>query len=469
MNRARFLAKAGKGEAMNRRHFLAGLGAAGALPFAAPALAQTLFQNVDLRGSINAADLGFRPGAFDDQSKIFERILNDASNTNQPVFLPPGVYVVSNLKLPRRVRINGVSGASRIVYGGEGHLIVAEDAEILELSNLVIDGQNRSLGEYAQGLIDVRRVPQMRIDHCEIVGSSKNALVLESVTGSVEGNRISGANDAAVYSVEGNGLSIAGNTVADCANGGILVHRWQQGEDGTIITGNRVSRIRATNGGTGQFGNGINVFRAGNVQVSNNVVSDCAFSAIRSNSGNNVQILGNSCNRSGETAIYAEFAFEGAIISNNVVQGAANGISIANFNEGGRLSVVTGNLVRDLSETGPYPPDAPGFGIGIHVEAETAVSSNVIENAPLFGINIGWGEFMRNVSATGNVIRNAGEGIAVTVVKGAGPAVISDNVIEGAKRGAIMGHKWVDIASGDMALHGAQGFDHLTVERNRAS
>src|SRR5690606_12330312 len=128
---------------------------------------------------------------------------------------------------------------------------------------------------------------------------------------------------------------IVGNTVADCGNGGILVHRWEKGEDGTIVTGNRIERISAAHGGTGQFGNGINVYRAGNVIVADNRIADCAFSAIRSNSGSNVQITGNNCARSGETAIYSEFAFEGAIISSNIVDGAANGISIVNFNEGG--------------------------------------------------------------------------------------------------------------------------------------
>jgi uncharacterized secreted repeat protein (TIGR03808 family) len=451
---------------MNRRKFL--MGAATLAATAAPARATSPLLNADMRGSINAADLGFRPGAFDDQSRIFERILNEAASNDQAVFLPPGVYSVSNLKLPRRVRLNGVTGASRIVYGGEGHLLVAEDAELFELTNLVIDGQNRALGDYSAGLIECRRVGHVVIDECEIIGASKNALNLENAKGRVERNRISGANDAGIYSVEAAGLSISDNTVEDCANGGILVHRWQAADDGTIISGNRISRIRASNGGTGQFGNGINVFRAGNVQIANNQVSNCAFSAIRSNSGNNVQILGNNCARSGETAIYSEFAFEGAVIANNIVQGGANGISVANFNEGGRLSVVSGNLIRDLSSKGPYEADPPGFGIGIHVEAETSVSSNVIENAPLFGINLGWGKYLRNVSATGNVIRNAGEGIAVTVVDGAGPAVIADNVIQGAKKGAILGHKWADIVSGDMALHGNQGFAHLTVERNRA-
>jgi hypothetical protein len=73
--------------------------------------------------------------------------------------------------------------------------------------------------------------------------------------------------------------------VRDCANGGILVHRWSVGEDATIVARNRVMRIAARAGGTGQNGNGINIFRAGNVMVTDNHVSDCAFSAIRANSG----------------------------------------------------------------------------------------------------------------------------------------------------------------------------------------
>ena len=294
-----------------------------------------MLQNADIRGSINAADLGFRPGAFDDQSKVFERILRDASDNDQPVFLPPGVYVVSNLKLPRRVRINGVPGASRIVYGGEGHLFAADGIDMLHLSGIVIDGQNRALGDYATGLIEARHVGNVVIEACEINGSSKNGVSLEGGSGRIDRCNVSGAKDAAIYSVEARGMDISSNVIADCANGGILVHRWKAAEDGTIVSGNRISRISAANGGTGQNGNGINIFRAGNVQVSNNVIADCAFTAIRSNSGSNIQIIGNSCARSGETAIYSEFAFEGAVIANNVVQGAANGISIANFNEGG--------------------------------------------------------------------------------------------------------------------------------------
>lgn len=420
-----------------------------------------------MRGSINATELGVRPGALDDQSRAFGKMLTEASDRNIPVFLPAGTYVVSNITLPPFLRLSGVPGATRIIYGGDGHLMAAEDAVHLELSGLVLDGANRWMGDYAQGLLDLRRVGQAVIDNCQIVGSGKNGMSLERVAGRIDRTTISGAADAGVYSVEAKGLSITGNIVSDCANGGILVHRWQVADDGTMVTGNRVERIAARSGGTGQHGNGINIFRADKVIVSGNNVADCAFSAIRANSASNLQMSGNTCSRSGETALYAEFAFEGAVISNNIVDGAANGISIVNFNEGGRAAICSGNLVRNLSTTGPYPADAPGFGVGIGVEADTSVTGNMIENAPLFGIKIGWGPYMRNVVATSNVIRESPTGIAVTVVDGAGPAVISDNVISGATKGAVVGYRWSDAATGDMASLGSSGYAHLTVERNQ--
>ncbi|MFP3387134.1 hypothetical protein, partial [Tritonibacter sp. SIMBA_163] len=76
---------------------------------------------------------------------------------------------------------------------------------------------------------------------------------------------------------------------------------------------------------------------------------------------------------------YSEFGFEGAIVTGNLVDGAANGINIANFNEGGRLAIVANNIIRNISLTGPYEHDSVGFGIGIGVEADTVVSGNVIE------------------------------------------------------------------------------------------
>ncbi|UCI25271.1 TIGR03808 family TAT-translocated repetitive protein [Mesorhizobium sp. B2-8-5] len=457
---------------LNRRTLLArtaGFAVAGV--FAGKALAKSLpgIEMAAMRGSINATEIGVQPGAVDDQSKVFAKMLAEASDRDQPVFLPGGTYLVSNLKLPARVRLSGVPGATRIVYGGNGHLMMAEQAEHIEFSGLMLDGANRWLADYTQGLLDLRRVGHLVIDNCQVTGSGKNGLALEHAVGRVGRCDISGAADAGIYSVEAGGLEISGNTVSDCANGGILVHRWQAAEDGTIVSGNRVQRIGARSGGTGQNGNGINTFRAGNVIISGNVVSDCAFTAVRANSSSNLQITGNTCSRSGETGIYSEFSFEGAILSNNLVDGAANGISIVNFNEGGRMAVCSNNIVRNLSTTGPYTADPPGFGVGISAEADTTVSGNVVENAPLYGMQLGWGPYLRNVVASGNIIRQAGTGIVVSVVEGSGSAVISDNVIDGAKNGAIIGQRWADPVTGDLSQSTDTGYAHLTVERNKVS
>ena len=456
---------------LNRRDLLALAGAGAAAALVRPATAAGIdgVTTAAMRGSIDATEFGALPGAMDDQSKTFARMLDIASDRDTPLFLPPGVYIVSNLTLPRRVRLTGVPGASRIIYGGDGHLLIGEDAERVELSGIVFDGANRWLRDDALGLIDLRRTRHLAIDNCEIVGSGKNGIALERSAGRIERTAVSGAADAGIYSVEASGLSITANTVSDCANGGILVHRWQAADDGTIVSGNRVSRIAARNGGTGQHGNGINVFRAANVIVSNNIVSDLAFSAIRANSASNIQIANNTCIGSGETGIYSEFSFEGAVINGNIVDGAANGISIVNFNEGGRLAICSANIVRNLVNKGPYEQEPPGFGVGISVEADCAATGNVVENVPLYGLQLGWGEFMRNVVATGNVIRKAGTGIIVSVVEGTGSAVISDNVIDQVSDGAVVGYRWAEKATGDLALEGAGGHANLTIERNRLS
>jgi len=113
---------------------------------------------------------------------------------------------------------------------------------------------------------------------------------------------------------------------------------------------------------------------------------------------------------------------------------------------------------------GADPNDPAGVGIG--VEADTAVSGNVIENAPAAGILLGWGRYMRDVAATGNVVRSCGVGIAVSVAAGAGPAVIADNLISGSRRGAILGMDGHAAVTGELAGE-AQRFAHLTISGNR--
>jgi uncharacterized secreted repeat protein (TIGR03808 family) len=241
----------------------------------------------------------------------------------------------------------------------------------------------------------------------------------------------------------------------------------QAGDDGTVVTGNRIDAA-ARAGGSGQNGNAINVFRAGNVLVSENRITGAAFTAVRGNAASNLRVIGNACSDCGEVAIYAEFGFEGALIANNTIDGAAIGVSVTNFNQGGRLAVVQGNIIRRLTRQRPPGTDPnDGAGIGIAVEADTVVSGNVIEEATSAGVAVGWGRHMRDVSVTGNVIRLVGVGISVSVSAGAGAAVIADNLIADTRSGAIIGMELKRPVTGDLAKEGAGRFAQLAINGNR--
>ncbi|MEJ8473867.1 TIGR03808 family TAT-translocated repetitive protein [Roseibium algae] len=456
---------------LSRRAFLRGTllaTAAGTALSLTGTAAGAAIQIADLRGSMDASELGLVPNSSTDQTTLFQRAINRAVKKGRALFLPAGNYPVANLRFPSGTLIVGVPGRTRLIYqGGGGLLATAEGVSNVSLSGLTFDGANRTIGDHTEGLLHFVGVREISLTDCAITGSAKSGLVLDRCSGRVSVCTVTGAAEAAIRSNEADGLQITDNVVSDCANGGIWVHRWKKGEDGTLVSGNRVERIGAKYGGTGQWGNGINVFRADGVVISNNRIADCAFSAIRSNTGSNVQIIGNSCLRSGEVAIYSEFAFQGALIANNLIDGGTTGISIANFMDGGRLAVCSGNLIRNLSARGPYPPEVAGFGIGIAAEADTTITGNVIEGAPRFGLLLGWGPYMRNIVASQNVLRSCDTGIAVTVVEGAGSAVISNNVVQGSQKDSIVGYRWLDKATRE--LNDTRDWSHLSVMGNQVA
>lgn len=429
--------------------------------WSAPALSLT-----DMRGSIDAGVAGLIPGRGEDQTRRLLALIEEANRADQWVFLPPGRYEVANLLLPDNTRLTGTAGATVLAFAGGGSFIGADGAGRVELANLTFDGAGLALPEEVPAMLHLRDVADLSIDNCRLTGCSKTGLQLEQCGGQVRSNRWSGIGEYGLYAVDSRGLSVSDNTLSDCGNGGILIHRREVGEDGSIVSGNRILRTGASYGGTGQFGNAINLFRANGVIVSGNRISDSAFTAIRANASSNLQVSGNQCLRSGETAIYSEFGFEGAIVTGNLIDGAANGINIANFNEGGRLAIVANNIIRNISLTGPYEDPSVGFGIGIGVEADTVVSGNVIENVPRFAMLLGWGPYLRNIAATGNIIRASKVGCAVSVVEDAGSALINDNIFEKCEDGAILGFRWHEAATGELAT-GNEVFKHLTLTGNR--
>jgi uncharacterized secreted repeat protein (TIGR03808 family) len=176
-------------------------------------------------------------------------------------------------------------------------------------------------------------------------------------------------------------------------------------------------------------------------------------------------MIGNSCARLGEVALYAEFSFEGAIIANNLVDKAATGVSVTNFNESGRLAVVQGNLIRNLF----LRKYGESYGVGIAIEADSVVTGNVIEGSTAYGIMVGWGRYLRDVSVTDNLVRNAMIGIGVSIDPAAGTALITNNLISGAKDGAIRAMSGPTPTGPDLAqANAAAAYRNLAVYGNVA-
>src|SRR3954471_2779082 len=450
---------------VNRRHLIgaSAAGFAGALAMSPDAARAAPPPSVLGR---DATQYGVRPGSPDDQTRALQRAIEEASRAQVPLALPPGVYRTGLLKLSSGTQLVGVRGATKLVFSGGAAMVSGEGASSLGLTGITLDGGGIPLPA-RRGLVHCLGGRDLRIVDCEITGSGGAGIWFENVSGDVSGNIITNTAATAIVSFDAQGLLVSRNTVLGTNDNGIEILRTSIGDDGTQVLDNRIEDIKAGPGGSGQYGNAINAFRAGNVIVRGNRIRNCDYSAVRGNSASNIQITGNSVSDVREVALYSEFAFEAAVIANNIVDGAAVGVSVCNFNEGGRIAVVQGNIIRNLIPKRPIgtAPDDDA-GIGIYIEADSSVTGNVIENAPSYGIVAGWGKYLRDVAITGNVIRKALAGVGVSVVPGAGTALVNNNMISETPRGAVVGLDHARAVTSDLSVDGAQRFAQLVVGGN---
>jgi uncharacterized secreted repeat protein (TIGR03808 family) len=381
-----------------------------------------------------ATDLGIEVNSGRDQTAAFQRAIDRLAPHGTPLALPPGHYSAAGLQVRPGTHIRGVPGHSVLRLSEPRSLLRGEGSASVVFDGLVLDGRGIDVAA-GTGLLDLTAAADVTLRSLALSDAAAIGLALTRSSGVIEDCTLLRAGEAAIRSLDATGLAIRHNRIRDMANNGILVWRSTPGEDGTIVSHNRINRVSARAGGSGQNGNGINVFRAGGVLVMGNRITDCAYSAIRANSAAQVQMTANSVARAGEVALYAEFAFEGALIASNAIEHAASGIVATNFNEGGRLAVISGNMIRTLVRRPSEPVDKRGEGI--MVEADAVLSGNVIEGAETVGLMIGWHRFMRDVIATQNLIRNSPLGIAITADTGAGTALVTGNLISGVTQGAI--------------------------------
>ncbi len=413
---------------------------------------------------LDGLDFGLKPGSAKPQTTRLQRSIDTAIKQRKSLTLPGGTIFAANLRIRGDVHIIGVPGSTKIIAANGKPLLTIDGSKSVQISGVTFDGNNAApAGDHGQGIVQAIRTADLHIERCEFIRSRGNGLNLTTCAGSILGSRFAENRNAGLFSRDSGGLLISGNRVEDCKNNGILIWQSKKAPDGSIVTQNHIRRIGATDGGSGQNGNGVNVYLAANVTVSQNTISECAFSAVRCNAGDNIQITGNTCTDLGETALYVEFGFEGAVVSNNLVDLAAIGVAITNLNVGGRLAACTGNVIRNITRT--RVNDTSGTGIG--ADGDSSVTGNVIENAHGAGIALGWGPHLQNAIATGNMIKDCNVGVAATTADGAGKAIISNNIIAAPKAGGIFGMHWAKRATGDLARPGTTAPANLTVSGNQ--
>ena len=413
--------------------------------------ASTLVLLPDLaRGAdvLDAGDLGVVGGGNGDQSARLQAALDLAASNGQSLRLPPGVIAVQGLELPGNMVITGTPGSTEIHQVGDGNGIGIADKGSLVIRDVGFSGG-------ATGLT-IEASDDIRLEGCSFRNSGVGVGISDAGV-TISNCRFTEMGDAAIHAMDSRGLTIINNRIDYCGNAGLRIWRSESGHDGSTVSGNTISNIDWRDGGNGQNGNGINIFRADAVIVANNHMSDCAFTAVRLNAARNSQVSGNTCLRSGEVAIFSEFEFSGSVIANNIIDGAATGISITNLDVGGALAVCTGNLVRNITPTSTVNPDT--IPLGIYAEADTAITGNTVESVPGVGIAAGYGPYLRNVAIAGNVVSKCLIGIGISVVDGAGVVTVSGNSVSEAQH-EVAGLAWKDIVEPDLAGHAT---DHPNV------
>jgi uncharacterized secreted repeat protein (TIGR03808 family) len=395
-----------------------------------------------------------------------QREIDEATARGRPWQVPSGLTLVGNLRLPDGAQLVGSPGRSRMSLADDTALITSDRSTRITLQGIAFEGSLRVAGR-DRGLLQFRDVNDLRIQDCTVERFGGNGILLERCGGRLTGNTLRDAGRGAIFSLDARGLRIDGNVIERSGENGIMVWRSAKGEDGTIVRANRILDTRAAAGGTGEYGNAIGIYKAGGVIAEGNVIRRAAFTAIRNNSGSNVIVANNNIATCGEVALYAEFAFDGTSITGNIVDGAWGGIEVTNFaDHGGRIAAVTGNVIRNIRIGKHAGTGELGGGKGIFVEGDAAISGNIVEQAERTGLQLGWGPSLRDVTATGNTLRECGNGIEISVAPGAGHATVVGNTISGSKQKAIVGMQWQKIATGDLAVTGTKDWPKIKLAEN---
>lgn len=420
-----------------------------------------------LRLGAGAAFLPFASRAAE-ATRSLSRQLRIAAAKGAAVRLPPGVTAIGGLDLPEGATLIGAPGGSTLKLVGEGPLLTARFVRKIVLESIVLDAADAYIPR-ERGILDFIDVLDFSIEGCVFRNSTARGVNLNRCGGRFAGNMIKGVRDAGFFLLDGLGVNFDGNRLLHNDDNGAVFWATSAGRyDGSRVRHNLIEDIRNVSGGNGPWGNGVLVFSAGGVQIENNVIRRCAYSAVRNNAGHDVAVIDNNCEMLGERAMYAEFGAKRSIFKNNRIHDAGAGIGVANADRGTDGAVVAGNIITGLRETHPDPDFGPQMMwlTGIVCEKNCDIIGNTVVGPGWIGIGLGgWRE---NLRAEDNYLDGLDYGIAFATGDGAGNAIIKHNTITASRKAAVGATAGLNFLAGDVAEVGvAHKYPRLLVEDNR--
>ena len=387
------------------------------------------------------------PGRGWSQVPSLAAMIATAQAAGLPLVLLPGTYPSPQIDIAATgnpLTIGAEAGSVIIkLQTSAPYLLGVSGTGRVTLRGLVFDGAHLALTDRSATAALLKfegaGLEHFVIERCTIRNSSKAGVAcLEGAAGEITGNHFSHCN-MGIFCIDAH-VHIERNDIGPCDNNGVLIWTNAPGESRSTVCYNTIHEIASKAGGTGQNGNGINVYRASSVQICNNHIGFCTYSAIRVNAASDCNVSGNYCAHSGETAIWFEAPgagtfLTGGICANNIITSAGSGIAVANaglYNDGtSRRVAITGNQISGIMST--YVPAEGQFtsGFGITMEGGCVATGNMIDGASHGGILLGTNNAATDIVATGNAIHACPLGIGYSANPAAAGLLISGNEISG--------------------------------------
>ncbi|MBV7503645.1 right-handed parallel beta-helix repeat-containing protein [Bacillus sp. sid0103] len=326
-------------------------------------------------------------GVTNDSAAI-QNIIDSLSNKGMRLYFPLGTYLIGNqLNLVSKLHLIGAKGAVFKLGTTSGMVDITSRSDIV-FENIIFDGNNLALtiellGFFTSNNIVLDKCTFRNVKHHAIVSYETSLLMRDCVLTDItkEAIRLDSTKPA---TIERTTITNATNAGIEVANGGSVKYV------SNIFRHNVISNITST-GGTGENGNGIVVDKVNGALITHNVISQTARSGIRLNNSGDTVVSSNRVNNAGDWAIYAEFGGNNVVISDNLILDSNGGISCTNSNVGGKVMTVSGNILRNITDT------------AIDIEDSTVVTCNNIDGA-VWGIRMGWGAYGKKLIVTSNII-----------------------------------------------------------------